>query len=232
MPRKKTVVMLSLIAGLFASAGADAALPPPPSAGYSAEVFSFFCIAGCSDTPSVENQLFLQVIRDTDPTNGVDPNVYFKFWNLVGIASSVEQVSIDGASGFTLLAGSGTNFVAANTPNPKNLPGGNNAVPPFGSDFTYEAVASGPGGKPVAGIDTNTDTLEFFTSGPTFSQVISEIGSGQLRFGEHVIAFANGGSATYINDPTPVPEPSSYAMLLAGLGLVGLLALRRVPKLA
>jgi hypothetical protein len=58
--------------------------------------------------------------------------------------------------------------------------------------------------------------------------VISAIGSGELRFGLHVIAFDNGGSATYINSPTAVPEPSTYAMLLVGLGLVGFMARRRV----
>jgi len=139
----------------------------------------------------------------------------------------VEQVSIDGADNFTLLGGIGTNFVPANTPNPKNLPGGNTAVPPFAADFTFDAAANGPGGKPVAGINTSIDTLEFYTNSLTFQQVISAMGTGALRFGEHVIAFTNGGSATYLNNPSPVPEPATYAGLLAGLGLLAWIARRR-----
>ena len=230
MKAGRTAIVLSLMAGIFGSSAATAALPPPPSAGYSAEVFSFVCLAGCDTTPPVGDQLFLQVIGDSDPSNGIDSNVYFKFWNLVGVASSVEQVSIDGASDFTLLGGIGTNFVAANTPNPKNLPAGNTAVPPFDEDFTYESDPNAPGGKPVAGINTSTDTLEFYTSSLTFEQVITAMGTGELRFGEHVIAFAEGGSATYINNPIPVPEPSTYALLLAGLGVLAWSRRRSRPE--
>jgi len=47
----------------------------------------------------------------------------------------------------------------------------------------------------------------------------------------HVNGLPNGNSAKYTNLPpvvAPVPEPETYAMLLAGLGLIGFSARRRV----
>ncbi|MDR3323361.1 MAG: PEPxxWA-CTERM sorting domain-containing protein, partial [Zoogloeaceae bacterium] len=42
---------------------------------------------------------------------------------------------------------------------------------------------------------------------------------GNMRVGAHIV---------YNSNPAPaVPEPETYAMLLAGLGLVGLIARRR-----
>jgi probable HAF family extracellular repeat protein len=38
---------------------------------------------------------------------------------------------------------------------------------------------------------------------------------------------SGGGEAVIWNGTTPIPEPSSYAMLLAGLGLIGFIAYRR-----
>ncbi len=40
-----------------------------------------------------------------------------------------------------------------------------------------------------------------------------------LRIGLHVQSFAGDYSESFINPP--IPEPETYAMLLAGLGLVG-----------
>ena len=42
--------------------------------------------------------------------------------------------------------------------------------------------------------------------------------------GIHVQAFANGGSESLV---TAVPEPGTYAMILAGLGAMGFIARRR-----
>lgn len=229
MPVKAKAVLGSL--AFLTSLSSFAALPPPPSAGYTAEVFSFGCIQDCSAIPSLGDQLFMQVIKDADLVPD-DPNVYFKLWNRVGIPSSVEQVSVDGWSQFIILGGSGTNFVTANSPNPKNLPAGNLATPPFESDFTFEADPNGPGGKPVAGIDTNTDTFEFYTNTASYDQVIAGIGSGELRFGLHIIASQSTAGPTYLINTAPVPEPTTYALMLAGIGVVGFIVRRRLRHLA
>jgi hypothetical protein len=221
---------LAAAGALATSASAHAILPPiDPVAGYGGAAFNFSCLVGCSETPAVGSQLFLQVLHDIDPSDGTDPNVYFKFFNMVGVTSSVEQISVDGMSGFTKLTGSGTNFVEANSPNPKNLPGGNTASPAFAEDFTYEAVSNnslGFNGKPAAGINAAGETMEFYKS-TSYNDVIAAMASGNLRFGLHVIAFENGNSATYLNNPLPVPEPETWAMLAAGLGIMGIAVARR-----
>ena len=226
----KNIKLLVGTIALVSSASAHAILPPvDPVAGYGGASFNFSCLVGCTTTPDVGGQLFLQVLHDIDPSDGVDSNVYFKFFNMVGTQSSVEQISIDGLSGFSKLTGSGTNFVAANSPNPKTLPGGNTAVPAFVEDFTYEAVpdnALGFTGKPEAGINAAGETMEFYKAA-SYNDIITAMTSGNLRIGLHVIAFANDGSATYLNNLAPVPEPETWIMMAAGLGLLGVQAYRR-----
>ena len=56
--------------------------------------------------------------------------------------------------------------------------------------------------------------------------------TGNLRIGLHVQSFPNsGGSESFVNSPddvaTPVPEAQTVAMMLASLGLVGFMAVRR-----
>jgi hypothetical protein len=50
----------------------------------------------------------------------------------------------------------------------------------------------------------------------------------QINFGDDI----NDIQGTFLVVTTPVPEPESYAMLLAGLGLIGCVARRRQKRAA
>ena len=142
-----TVIFAKIL--LLSSLAVHAAAPPQPVAVYAAETFDFTCIAGCSLTPPIGDQIFVQVIRDADAIPD-DPNIYFKFWNLVGTRSSVVQVLIDGMSQVSLLGGNGTTFPGSST---TALPGVAGAVPAFVADVSFVSV-------PFGGINSANDTLK------------------------------------------------------------------------
>ena len=121
---------------------------------------------------------------------------------------------------------------------PGNLPGGNTLSPSFTTTAGFSADSNppaSPNGVTSGEWLTITFTLQ---SMQTYDSVINALslpnggGVGDLRVGLHVQSFANGGSESFVNVPdgisNPVPEADTYAMLLAGLGLVGFAARRKL----
>ena len=103
------------------------------------------------------------------------------------------------------------------------------------SNVTGDTVVSvAPGGGPGGGFDFRFDLTgpqqERLTANETvsFTATFSDpVVLSSSSFALHVqgLTEEQGGSAWYT--PPAIPEPSTYAMLLAGLGLIGLLGRKR-----
>ncbi|ASD48283.1 PEP-CTERM sorting domain-containing protein [Nitrosospira lacus] len=147
-------------------------------------------------------------------------DVYFDDGTLLGIAS--------------ITSSSGVNF--SQGASPPNLPGGNLVSPAFVTTAGFLADSNAP----VSGNGVSQGewlAIDFdLTGAQTYSSVINALalpnngGTGDLRIGLHLQRFASGGgNESFINLSSPIPEPETYAMFMAGLSLMGFLARRRKP---
>ena len=112
----------------------------------------------------------------------------------------------------------------------------NSGFSPVISGVTGDSpVSVSPGGGPTGEFDFRFDLTgprkarltdgESVSFTATFANPVTFVGN---QFALHVQGLTNkqGGSAWYINNVSPVPEPESYAMMLAGLGLLGFVVSR------
>lgn len=200
--------------------------------------FGFQCITNnvASQCLIGQNQLFVDVVDDAQSSSfggvTVTPSsgqVGFLFYN-VGPAPSVITLVLFDAGGLlslplTLVEGSGVSFSALPTTGPGSsptLPGGNSLTPPFTTTAGFGADADSPG--PTNGVGPGEALGIIFTlaSGTTWSDVISNMGSGSLRIGLHVQAIGTtAGSEGFVNNPHPIPEPATLGLVGAGLLLLG-----------
>lgn len=135
--------------------------------------------------------------------------------NSTGYVSEV-YFDVGTGVGVTFAGGAGTSFIPGASPG--NLPGGNTVS--FVSDFTFDSDGVSRG-RPVWGINTG-ETATFQFTGP----VGGGFDSGALAAGVHVRSLVNGQSEG-LTTVTAVPEPGTYAMILAGLAAMGFVARRR-----
>lgn len=182
-----------------------------------ASAFGFGCVTNNSATDCGIGEAQLSGDFSTNPPAGAG-QVLLTLTNAGPLASSIAQVYLDdGVSALfagiaSIVNGSGVNFSVGGSP--PDLPGGNTVG--FTADFLATANA------PVAPNGVNPgETLGIvlnLVSGKSLSDVLAELGSGDLRVGIHVQAFSSEGSESFVNGGgrTPIPEPS--AALVFGLG--------------
>lgn len=182
--------------------------------------YSFGCVTQniAGDCAIGQSQLGLSV---TSSGSFVD----FYFSNSGPAAASITDIYFDWSSSAFALSSSGSVFTDSGAgvsfswgAAPPDLPGGQ------GISFVADLAAdSDPSAQPN-GVNPG-EWLNIRFAGESFANVVAGLNSGDLRVGIHVQGFATGGSESFVT--TPIPEPETYAMLLAGLGLMGFVARRR-----
>ena len=182
-----------------------------------ASSYSFSCVTHnlAKDCATGASQLGLSV---TENGSYVD----FLFSNIGPQKSSITDIYFDWSKARFAL--SKDNAIFTSSPdvffswgaNPKDLPGGG----------TFSANLGADSDSPIRPNGVNPDEwLKISFAGETFANVVASLGNGGLNVGLHVQGFQGGGSESFVL--TPVPEPETYAMMLAGLGLMGFVSRRR-----
>lgn len=169
-----------------------------------------------NDAAIGEAQMFVDV------TDNGSNQVLFLFSNIGPDASSITDVYFDDGSllGIAqILNGAGVDFSAG--ANPSNLPSANDASPAFVTTTGFGADAEPA--PPLNGVNPG-ETLGILFSlqgGKFFSDVLTELGNGDLRIGIHVQGFAGVGSESFVNDPQVIPAPGAVLLGAIGFGFVG-----------
>ncbi len=151
------------------------------------------------------------MFSNNGPADSSITGVYFDDGTLLGIAGLID--ADDDALGS--FGDPGVDF--SQGASPPDLPGGN-AV---GFQTTAGFLAdSDPPVQPNGVNPGQTLGVVFDLFGGDFTDIVSELTTGELRIGIHVQGFATGGSESFVN--LPIPEPGTAALVGLGLGLLGL----------
>ena len=196
----------SLIAGAAMALGLSTAA--------NAQTFSFGCVtfnstANCATGSAQLGMSFTQGVGYVD----------FMFTNTGTLASSITDIYFDWRDPADTFAqgqitnSTGVSFAWGATP--PNLPGAQNLDP----DFTANLAADSNTPVQQSGVNPGEWVSFRFLTGTT--STASDLYSGDLRVGLHVQGFANGGSESFVTVASPAPEPETYALMLAGLAMVG-----------
>ena len=177
------------------------------SASAMANAESFACISGSTGDCSLAESTLSWT------WNGLD----FTIAN--GGIGYVAEVYFDLSAGMaaSFLSGTGGNVAFYAGSAPPALPGGNTVG--FASDASFD---SDPAGRTRNGIDLG-ETATFRITGAA----LDSFDADTLAAGVHVRSLVNGSASLVTTVTSPVPEPSTYGLLLAGLGVVGFVSRRR-----
>lgn len=105
----------------------------------------------------------------------------------------------------------------------------------YGNSSSYEinngtlSLFSDPDGDGAAGVNTQLATTTFGDSTGSLAYYNASAGSYYWAVTGDAVG-SNGGVYLYAANTAVIPEPETYAMMLAGLGLIGFIGRRRLAK--
>jgi len=170
----------------------------------------FICITNNNSTNAIigENQLYLDVIEGTGqalftfknsgPEECVISEIYFESTALLSFAFIIDKPpEVDFKEGAT----------------PSELPGNNLSSAAFETNLLLATEPENP--QPYHGIGPGEElTIAFDLVGSADIQdAANQLHNGEFNIGIRVIAFAGGGSESFVN----TPEPASFLLLSAGM---------------
>lgn len=195
----------SLAAGMLVVSGSISAVELPVTLG-----FKNITANKVADAATGEAQLKVEL-------SCAEPTVSLKFTNSGPNASSITDIYIDESDLLnpgTIQDGSGVDFEWG--ANPGDLPGGNNADPPFVGTRHLDADSDSPtqpnGVNPGEHVIVNYSLLD----GKTCASLSDDFDTGAFRIGIHVQGFDGGGSESFVNGPPPPPANTAPKCEVAG----------------
>ena len=192
-----------LVLALFAAAAASPA---------AAATVGFDCITDNSASNCAIGEAQLQM----DITDEGSNQVRFSFTNTGPIQAIISEIYFDDGALLgiaSVINGPGTDFSQGGSP--PDLPGGNNASPPF--QVTSGFLAGALPSPAQNGVDVGESVAIIFDliGGFSFADVLDQFADGTVRAGIHVIIIDGGSSESFVN--LPVPEPGTALLMLMGL---------------